>query len=805
MSIKCRPSSRSRSSAATPWSPPKRSFTPREKYGRLKLTDIKPGAPYSNPPPPPKPQRPNQMTSDEFYTAIVNHGPDMVWPMHYESLVLPVEEKEEEGECPASCWHQARPSISSPRPLLFPRRNPHAATPGLHRAVVPKLYALQSWHPRLYHLILPKYLLAMDSQILAQLYRCLGRIQPSPPKTSNPESTINNRASVDKQGPEVDDEPSDQHSSYYTHTDLSAAVMERERTTFELMTLAIGKVAMIKLRDEYASPEILPALIRGLVECGIHLNDPDLLEAWEDKCRSSFRRLTPRHLAEIAVSLGSAGLLPPPAWLASFHHRIVQVQDSKLMGIDQLTPLIVGLAAMKRNARRQEGSSRGPKIKGAFGLLSASRRLLSSKWPQNGSQLTAPLVFLAALNEEIDWGDICTVTGPLPRTQMSWLQWYRFYVEKVLNERPEVMEMSDLCILLNALADILSCSPPSMDSSTQGIDSILDLALSASRHLVSEANKEYEESESNRMVRLISRSFVSAHSIHTQAAMKDRPRARTLLKTIDELAMIATTSSLDCITKLNSQDLVEASHSALHLLQKISSRGTHLLAKNLPSEENKCTAWLVQAWAVVAVLHSQSANLLTTASHEELYKIARIIIKLFLDLSPLLSPDESCRTKAIPVLWFVAILNQVTLNPEDNGSINGETEPKLPEGWVSLPLSAAGMLTKEVSQAAWSTATSSYLLPQFSVREDATLELLHVLLQAPGSSEALLLMAREEKLRVIGSDEARSWRDVLVAVVALCTARSLDDDRWRDLGDKYQLFLSKHLSQLAGSECVIEH
>ena len=42
---------------------------------------------------------------------------------------------------------------------------------GLHRAFIPKLYAIDSWRPRLCNLLLPKYLLALDYRCIAHLYR----------------------------------------------------------------------------------------------------------------------------------------------------------------------------------------------------------------------------------------------------------------------------------------------------------------------------------------------------------------------------------------------------------------------------------------------------------------------------------------------------------------------------------------------------------------------------------------------------------------------------------------------------------
>ena len=45
------------------------------------------------------------------------------------------------------------------------------ASAGLRRAFIPKLYALDYWSPRLCKLLLPKYLLALDGECTAHLYR----------------------------------------------------------------------------------------------------------------------------------------------------------------------------------------------------------------------------------------------------------------------------------------------------------------------------------------------------------------------------------------------------------------------------------------------------------------------------------------------------------------------------------------------------------------------------------------------------------------------------------------------------------
>jgi hypothetical protein len=56
-------------------------------------------------------------------------------------------------------------------PTAPPLTSGWPSSPGLRRAFIPKLYALDSWRPRLFNLLLPKYLLALDGECTAHLYR----------------------------------------------------------------------------------------------------------------------------------------------------------------------------------------------------------------------------------------------------------------------------------------------------------------------------------------------------------------------------------------------------------------------------------------------------------------------------------------------------------------------------------------------------------------------------------------------------------------------------------------------------------
>ncbi len=57
------------------------------------------------------------------------------------------------------------------RPLRSGRPTGSASSPGLHRAFIPKLYAIKYWRPRLSGKLLPKYLLSLDETCAAHLFR----------------------------------------------------------------------------------------------------------------------------------------------------------------------------------------------------------------------------------------------------------------------------------------------------------------------------------------------------------------------------------------------------------------------------------------------------------------------------------------------------------------------------------------------------------------------------------------------------------------------------------------------------------
>ena len=194
---------------------------------------------------------------------------------------------------------------------------------------------------------------------------------------------------------------------------------------------------------------------------------------------------------------------------------------------------------------------------------------------------------------------------------------------------------------------------------------------------------------------------------------------------------------------------------------------------------------LLQAWAMSAVLSSQSSHLLTSASHFDLLQIARIVSKLFSELPLLLEPDEACRTRSIPASRFAAVLNRA-LNINE-GTDSKAAASNLPLEWSAMPSQVRQEQAGSVSKRAWSVATSSELSPpQSPSLKDSLVDLLQVILEAPGSSEALLWMSRERNLRVI-EEGSKSWREVLVSISCLCEARSQGrDDQWRELKDRYK-------------------
>jgi hypothetical protein len=103
---------------------------------------------------------------------ILDYGPEGVWEEHLRRLWS--EADVPAGDIPARLRDPLAAAESPPckaRPKLFPRLGKTLGSPGLYRAVIPKLYSLTYWKPRLSQLLLPKYLLALDSRCTAHLYQ----------------------------------------------------------------------------------------------------------------------------------------------------------------------------------------------------------------------------------------------------------------------------------------------------------------------------------------------------------------------------------------------------------------------------------------------------------------------------------------------------------------------------------------------------------------------------------------------------------------------------------------------------------
>ena len=737
------------------------------------------------------------MSADEFYQAIVLHGPHCVWSKHYEGLLGSIgndseaQDKEDKRIIASTSYPPARASARGP--LLFPRVNNTQASPGLHRAIIPKLYSLTTWHPRLYNLILPKYLLAMDAKILAHLYRRLGQLQPSltPPSSSPDASATSDDREEQRDTEEVEE-------GRYEISGKVKTSSKRQRGSFETMVYAMGRTAISKLPQ--SGPEILPALIRGLVECRVYSKDPELLKAWEKRSFELMTKLRPSHLAEIAVSLGSSGLLPPPDWLTAFYQQAVSTPGSRAMGLHQLTNLMIGLSAMKTwGSRRPDGV----KLAGAFSLLQASRDLLASEWPKSGSNVTAPFVLLSVLRDEIEWEGLNIAPENSPQSK-PWVSWYCFYVHRVVEERPGLMRASDFITLLNTLANLLRPDLVDHRVTEPHLDSLLELTSLALTRLLSQAARmvpkdDLEDKDTRKMLRLLPRACQSIREISnwTSKADKDSQRSIVIKRNIEDLSSISLTASLGFITELDCQGLIEASDSALFLLQNLNASKR----RDPRSDQSEAKARLIQAWAMASVLHSQS--ILSNARKEELLHVNRIITKLFQGINSHLNfADEVFhRTRAIPASWFVAVLDRATSIKDMNESdltVNGSSFSA--EGWTASHLPCMAQKSSSgvsISAGAWSAATS--FAPGRRSRQalllletDDLMLLLRELLQAPGASEAFELMALEKNLR--HNHFGRSCREILASAADLCDHRSEHPrDLLSELGRDYRLFLVKSM------------
>ena len=115
---------------------------------------------------------------------LIDFGPEGVWQEQRRRQLHAVD-NEEAGTLPDDVdsllpvgttllspkTHRHRLFGQQPSGGISPLQCGSGASDGLHRAFIPKLYAIDSWRPRLCNLLLPKYLLALDCRSIAHLYR----------------------------------------------------------------------------------------------------------------------------------------------------------------------------------------------------------------------------------------------------------------------------------------------------------------------------------------------------------------------------------------------------------------------------------------------------------------------------------------------------------------------------------------------------------------------------------------------------------------------------------------------------------
>ncbi|KAG1668965.1 hypothetical protein FOA52_001009 [Chlamydomonas sp. UWO 241] len=353
---------------------PRTRFTPRSKYGLLKLgtgmgdggggtwRTNRWGAAL-------RPVRPEKLDPYEFYQLILDHGPDAAWDEHARRLLATASPDDGGADVdddisawasttttPTALGQQPRPTrrhAYTPRPRLFRGAGASCATseeeeeatsdaaggfadpgaharacvhgsPGLRRAVVPKLYALESWSPRLSERLLPKYLLAFDSVCTAHFYRCLRRLAPQPTNARSSSSSNESGGSGSFSAEDGEPTASAEAAAVAVATKEEGEEDEggggtaarAERARFSLMVRAAGAALAHKLTS--LSPDALAAIPDGLASVRYLLRDTRTLCAWEaavtGRCeRSAAAAASPPYLPSSSAPAAAAAPPSPPS------------------------------------------------------------------------------------------------------------------------------------------------------------------------------------------------------------------------------------------------------------------------------------------------------------------------------------------------------------------------------------------------------------------------------------------------------------------------------------------------------------
>ncbi|GAX78557.1 hypothetical protein CEUSTIGMA_g5997.t1 [Chlamydomonas eustigma] len=376
------PVSRERRPAGPYKAPIKRKYTPREKYGLHKIPDwvtdkVQQAIPEI--------ERPRPLKPHEFYTMLIEHN-NRAFDITGRPSAAPIPHRD---TLTRSC-HRHVPDVLGKQPVniiptvmeskcvepparglrpLFKR--PSATligSPGLHKAFIPKLHAIDSWQPRLYSQLLPKYLLALDSICIAHLYSNLGRLQP-------PHVPERSMGWVQKEAPNAlkdylydeGGQPDARRAlgARFSEENMASAAM-RERSAFELIVHGIGASVIPKL--SLLGPGPLSVIPCGLADCNIL--DAPLLLAWESAClEHGFQRMGPRHLAALSSGIGRMGVLPGLEWQAEFYGHVRR--KLKRFKIQQLAELMHGLACMRlplgKSTKDMNTIKRAHPVQGASG------------------------------------------------------------------------------------------------------------------------------------------------------------------------------------------------------------------------------------------------------------------------------------------------------------------------------------------------------------------------------------------------------------------------------------------------------